>query len=359
MAARARIVAPGQTGVSPDGALTPILDGDVQLDASANVRGTLDLTTAGTWPASSSAALAPFGNELFVERGLRFGNGTTEWVSFGYFRIEDVEQASAPAGTIRVAASDRMAGLEDARLVAPIQFPASTSYGSVVEQLVTEVYPAAVIEWDDDTESKQLGRQLVAEEDRLGFLADLVAAAGKTWLWDHRGVLVIRGLPDPAAPVTELDAGAGGVLVSVGRALSRRGVYNAVVATGEAPDTGSPARAVVVDDNPASPTFYDGPFGPVPRFYSSPLLLTNEQAEKAARTMLGQAIGLPYNVDCSSVPNPALEPLDPVRIVFPNRGGGDQAETHILDTLTIPLTPEGALKAKTREQTALELGVRS
>jgi hypothetical protein len=361
MAARVRLVTPGQTGTDPDGIETPILAGDVELDSTAQIRGTLDLTTSGTWPASSSDPLAPFGQEAYVERGLRFGNGVTEWVSLGYFRLEDLEEAETPTGILRLSGSDRMAGLVDAQLEAPVQFAATATYGDVLEQLVTAVYPAAVIEWDDTSDAQQLGRQLVAEEDRHGFLEELVTALGKVWFWDYRGVLVIRDAPDPAAPVTELDAGEGGVLVSMGRALSRKGVYNGVVATGEAPDTGVPVWALAVDDNPDSPTYYHGPFGPVPQFFNSELLTTTEQAAKAASTLLAKQLGLPYNVDLSAVPNPALEPLDPVTVVYPAvpRGRLYQRETHVIEKLTVGLTADADLKATTREQTAVMIGVSS
>jgi hypothetical protein len=353
MRARARLVPAGQAGTDPDGDETPIIDGDVQLDATAKIRGTAELTTTGAWPSSASSPLAPFGQELFLERGLTFGNGITEWVSLGYFRLEDTEQ-EVPAGTIRLAASDRMAGLEDGRLMAPIQYGTTAQLGAIVEQLVTEVYPAATIEWDDPAaETAALGRQLVAEEDRHGFLDELVASLGKVWFWDYRGVLVIRDAPDPSAPVATVAGGAGGVLVQAGRELSRKGAYNAVVATGEAADTEPPARAAVVDNDPASPTYFYGPFGPVPRFYSSSMLTTDEQAENAARAMLLRTLGVPYAVDFSAVPNPAWEPLDPVSIVTP----GKLPETHVLSSLTIPLTAADPLQAKTREQTLVSIGV--
>lgn len=351
MAARARLVPAGQTGTDPDGEEITITAGDVKLDAGAKIRATVDLTTSRSWPASSSDALAPYGGELFVERGIAYGNGTTEYVSQGYFRLEDVEQKSLQE-LRRIAASDRMAGIVDAQLLAPVQFGAGALLGTVVDQLVREVYPSVVIEWDDTTDQEPIGRQLVADRDRYGFLADIVTSAGKTWSFDHRGVLVIRELPDPTDPVLDVAGGEGGVLVTMGRQLTRSGVYNAVVATGEAPDTAAPARGVVIDGNPASPTFFHGPFGPVPRFYGSPLLTTDAQATKAATTLLRQALGLPYSVDFDAVPNPSLEPLDPVRIVRPATAD----EVHVIDQLTIPLTPAGAMKATTREQTLVQIG---
>lgn len=358
MTAEARVVEPGQTGVDPDGEDLPILSGDVQVDGTANVRSTLDMLTDGTgmWPTQASSLLAPYGNEVFVRRGIQYGNGTTEWVSLGYFRIESPEQDEPPDGPIRISAKDRMAGLIEARLLAPVQYLAGAVLGDIVDELVTEVYPSAVIEWDDSTDADTLGRSLVAEEDRFEFLADLVTAAGKVWYWDYRGVLVIVSPPDPATPVYEVNHGANGVLVAMSRTLSREGVYNAVVATGEGTDTEDPVRAVAVDDNPLSPTFWDGQFGKVPRFYSSPFITTTAQAQSAARSLLTRNLGLPYTVDFTTVPNPALEPLDPVLVSYSDRY---RTETHVIEKVTVPLTPDAPLSAATREQTLVVIGVSS
>ena len=353
MVAEARIVAPGQTGVDPDGTEIEILDGDVQVDGSAQIRSTLALTTEGKgmWPTQASSLLAPYGNEVFVRRGIRYGNGVTEWVSLGYFRLDTPEQDRVPDGPIRLSAKDRMAGIVDGRLLAPKPFAATATYGQVLSALVAEIYPWATVEWDDTTVDQAIGRQVIAEDDRHKVLDDLVTAVGKIWWWDYRGVLVVRTPVSPTVPVWEVNHGADGVLVSMSRRLTREGVYNAVVATGEGADTATPVRAVAIDSNPNSPTFWGGQFGKVPQFFSSPLITSNGQAATAATSMLIRQVGLPYAVDLSAVPNPALEPYDPVRVTYPGR-----SEVHVLDRLTIPLTADAAMSASTREQTNVLIG---
>lgn len=360
MTARARVCTTFQTGTNPTGTVVPIEAGDVVLDGTADVRATLDLTTDGAsmWPAKVSSLFAPYGNELFVERGIKYGNGVTEWVSQGYYRIETAEQEEAPDGPIQLTGSDRMAGIIDARMTVPRQFTAGTTLGAVVNTLVTEVYPAATIEWDDLTFLDTIGRSLVVEEDRYVFLRDLVKAAGKIFYFDHRGVLVIKTAPDPGNPVFDVNHGRDGVLVTMARSLSREGVYNAVVAYGEAGDTLPPARAVAYDNNPLSPTYYFGRFGKVPRYYSSPFITTNSQALSAARAILRQSLGLPYNVDFGAVANPALEPFDPVTVTYPvrSRAASSKVETHIIERLVVPLVAEQALAATTREQALVVIG---
>lgn len=350
----AMIVSPGQTGVSPNGTIVQIIDGNVVLDGTADIRGTVDLTIDGTgaWPNENDDLLAPYGNEVFIRRGVTYGP-VPEWVSLGYFTIIAAEQNEPPDGPIRITARDRMSGIVDAKLLQPKQYLKTNSRGAVVINLVKEVYPWATIQWDDATDMNTvIGANNVAEQDRYAFLNDLVTAAGKIWYWDYRGVLVIRDPPNPTTPVWDVDFGPSGVMVALAKHITREGVYNAVVAVGEAADTSPAARAVVVDNAPSSPTYWYGNFGKVPMFYSSPLITTTAQAVKAATSLLKQNLGLPYSVDFTSIPNPALEPFDAVRVVYPTRAraGGRVEEIHVLDTLTIPLTAAGAMPGTARQQ---------
>jgi len=345
---RATVVTTYQTGVQPTGTRLPILGGDVVLDGTAAVRGSLDLTTTGAamWPTRAVDLLAPYGNEIHVERGIQYTDALVEYKSLGYFRIETVEQDEPPDGPIRITGQDRMAGIIAARLLKPQQFASGTTLGSIATTLVTQVYPGASVQWDDATDATVLVRSLVADDDRFTFLDQLIRGAGKRWYWDHRGVLVIRTPPSTTTPVWDIHSGPGGVLVEVSRRLTRDGVYNAVVASGEAVDTYDPPRATAYDLGPSSPTRYDGRFGPTPYFFTSPAIQTKVQALAAAQTELRRRLGLPYVMDLSAVPNPALEPDDPVSVRVPRQG----RQTHVLDRVTIPLRDGAAMTAQTREQ---------
>jgi len=356
MCARATVVTGFPTGVNPVGTEIPIFSGDVRHDASADVRATLELNTdPALWPDTPTDLLNPYGTEVFVERGVVKGSGAREWVSQGYYRIDTVEQDDAPDGDVRVTGKDRMAGLVDARLESPVQFTAATTVADVFSQLVLEVYPTATIEYDWSAASTLLSGNRIADEERYGFLADLVKALGKTFYWDYRGVLVVKDPPVSTVPVWNITHGLNGVLVALGRERTREGVYNAVVASGEAPGaTTAAAYAVARDRSPSSPTRWGGPFGKVPRFYSSPLIVTNDQAASAATQLLKRAVGLPHSVNFAAIANPALEPLDPVYVSY-----SDQMKSaiHVLDELTIPLTADQAMTAKTRDLTDIDVEV--
>lgn len=346
---RATVCETFQTGTSPTGTRIPIIGGDVILDGTAAVRSTLDLVTtgAGMWPTRADSLLAPYGNEIFIERGLFYRDDLVEYKSLGYFRINTPEQEDPPDGPIRITGKDRMGVIVKARLISPVQFLAGASLGYVVTTLVQQVYPSAIVEWDDATDEVVLTRSLIADDDRYEFLDKLVRSSGKIWYWDHRGVLVIKTAPSATTPVWDIHAGPGGVLLKVSRRLTDEDVVNAVVASGEAVDSYDPPRGVAYDSNPLSPTYYSGRFGPVPGFLTSAAISTKAQAEAAAEAELRRRMGLPYNMDLSAVPNPALEPYDCVSV----RVGREGRRTFVLDSLTIPLTDAQAMTASTREQT--------
>jgi Domain of unknown function (DUF5047) len=351
MAARATLLTTYQSGVTPTGTELVIAAGNVQSSSRNDIRSTLDLSLDGTgWDFSINGDLIPYGNEVFIERGIVFGGGIREWVSLGYFRIYAVEQDEAPNGQIRIEGRDRMSGIIDAELETPVQFTKTRTVTQIFEQLVEEVYPLATVEFDDSLGSTQIGRAVIMERDRYAGLRDIARAYGKIMYWDHEGVLQVKDPPNPSVSVWDINAGEAGVLIKLGRRLTREGIYNSVVAESQGSDTTTPKRGIARDGNANSPTYYYGDFGKVPRFYSSPFITTTTQARLAARNLLLQSIGRPHEVDLTAIPNPALEPLDPV-----NMNPGTGLETHVLDDLNIGLTDDAPLNGTTRNQFGLEI----
>lgn len=353
MRSRVRVVPPGLTGTNPNLDVNgnvrdevTVSGGDVRLDATADIRGSVELETTDPWPEDSSGLLTPYGNEVFVERGVVFGNGSVEWVSLGYFRISDVEQDDAPDGPLRITAHDRMSNVVDSKLEAPRQYAAGVQVAAVFADLVGDLYPGVPIVFDFDATAATFSTSHVAEEDRYAFLKAIADSFGKIMFWDYQGILQVQTAPDPTMPVWGVTHGEKGVLVRAARSLSRQDAFNAVVASGEVAGEKPPVRAVVYDTNPQSPTYWGGPFGKVPYKMTSSMIQTNDQANAAALAKLTRSLGVPYGIDFQAVPNPALEPLDPVKVSYANK----PEEIHVVETLTIPLAAESAMDGTTRKQ---------
>lgn len=368
---RVQLITPGQTGVSPTAlrALN-VIDGSVTLDATADIRGSLDLTVIEKWPNSlTTSDIAPYGSEVAVSRGIVFGNGSVQRVPLGIYRIITVEQEDAPKGSLRITAQDRMSGVIESKLEQAVSLDSSASMatimnafilgGTVSGAVVPGVYPTGVIQWlnadgttDVITPASLLGTAgVVVEQDRFSFLDDLVTGLGKIWYFDYRGILVIKPIPSNVVPVFEVNSGPTGVLVSAHRTMTRENIYNSVVATGETYQQLAAPSTIVRDLDPTSPTYYNGPFGKVPYFYTSSQLQTPTDTLNAATNLLAQFKGLPYDVDFTMVPNPALEPYDAIRIIYPidtTQNPHVKQESHTLSQVVIGLGSDSAMACGTK-----------
>jgi hypothetical protein len=349
-----------QTGDEPIGTELDLIDGEVVIDGTRDVRSTATVRVNGTqgqdgdsaFPRGLDRLLAPFGNEIFIRYGFDLGADGILWVPLGYFRISETGQDDAPLNPIELPCEDRMATIIDSELIDPRAYDPPMTVGDVFDDLILDVYPEATIQFDDATGDIPLVRQVVAEKDRYKPLRELADSFGKLFYWDTDGICRIETPPDPNEIVWNLRSGRKGSLVNAKRAFKRQGIYNAVIVEGEGADDRVPVRAVVFDDDPNSPTRYGGPIGKIPLRLETPLVTTQVQALDAAASLLQRSIGAPYNVDFDAIVNPALRPFEAIRITY-NDGNRD---VHLIDSVTIPLDEDSAMSAQTREKAILITG---
>lgn len=342
-----------QTGTHPAGTRLPIIDGTVRLDGAADIYTSAQLAFPGDlWPAQPYddrvTSVAPYGQEVYVEAGIKYSDALVEMVGLGYLRLREPAQADAHiGGPVEVVAEDRNSTLARADLLAPRVYAATTTYGEMVEDLVLEVYPEAIIDWDDELEDAPIGRGIVVDLKRLDALKGVATATGKLMRWDHRGELTFRTPPTllGSKPVARLASGHGGVLVQAARQLSDAGVVNAVVARGDGADGVAAAYAVAIDADPSSPTSYYSRFGPAPKHITSSLITTDAQAATVTQAELAKRAGLVHTVSFAMSPRPELEPDDLVYIEH-SYGVG----RHILAALEIPFMPGRQMTGVTRQQ---------
>jgi hypothetical protein len=350
---RARVLTTFQTGDDPVGTDLLVVSGSIEFDSEAEIRGSGGVNVVGEWPRARNLELGPYGSEIYLARGVDRGAAGILWAGLGYYRITNTSQSDAAKGPLALDLEDRMATIIDSRFLQPRQWLQGTLVGDVIDEVVHEVYPDAVIFWDDDSNLAQLGRSLIVEESRYEVLQTMADGLGKIFYWDDIGRLVFITAPDEDIAVWEVKAGHGGAMVNADRSLSRDGVYNAVVVTGEGPDQLMPVRAVAYDAQESSPTFFGGPFGRVPRFYSSPFITTQAQATNAALNILARVLGAPYDVGLDALPNPAVRPYDVYRVVYDD----GNREMHIVKRATIPLDVISTVKIATRQSTIVHVGV--
>lgn len=316
----------------------PHTGGSVQVDRKAAIRRTCSVTSADVSliPTSPSDQLAVYGARLRISRGVDFGDGTSELVPLGLFRLDDVD-GDPLLGPVTLTGKAIECIVQDDRFTVP--YRATGTVVSAITALILRSIPdAQAVSLIADT---AIGaRTWDIEGDPWAAVQEIAAAAGAECYTNADGTFVISALPDlsTATPVWSVEAGEGGVYIKGKRGMSSAGVNNGVLARGEGTESGAVAVSyLATDDDPGSPTYWDGPFGRRPMFYSSATIINSASAQAASQLKLQAAKAPNATGDFSSMPNPALEPGDVLRVVHPD----GLKELHQVASFTVPLEPAG------------------
>jgi hypothetical protein len=308
----------------------PVVSGSIGVDSTSQGRrtGTVGIGNAAYWPDDPLDVLSPIGTELFVEYGILLPTGTYEWVPLIRGPITDATRQQPITGNtaLTITVADRSQKVAEARFDQPAQTVSGATTVAEIRRLVTEVLPSVTV--TDQTGNTRVAPVLDMERERW--------ADGIEKLADSIGA---EAFADPA-----------GAFVIRDKKLTRDRTYNRVVASGQRTDGTPPVWAAVSDTNPASPTYIDGPFGIKPRFYASPLLTTTQQCTLAATSLLARYTGMWGSVTITALVNPALDAGDVILV----RDDTGRTSAHIVDTLSIPLTPGESQQIGTRSQALAE-----
>lgn len=345
----------GDTVIDDAGSTVSIVGGSVEVDRAVVRRRCtvefLDVDRA-LMPTSAADLLAPLRTEIRLWRGMIYPDATyadaaagtdREYIPIGTFVVAGLTQDYPK---VTVTGYDRMWLMTRAKAVVPYTIAASTNLVSAIQDLILATVPASRVTFDATTTDQTSGLTVYDEQTDLGQAAhDLAAAAGLALYCDPMGVFTLVPETDDSTPASlTWTEGPGGVVLRPHRELDATDAENAVVATGEATDVTGPARGYAEDTNPRSLT-YAKEVGVIPRFYSSPLLRTDAQAELAAATILARELGVSDVVAVPLVPDPTLEGGD-VALVDTD----DLTRTVILDSFSVPLRADGQQTVACRTQ---------
>lgn len=312
--------------------------GSVSVDRTQAIRRTCSVTCADAAliPRTPADQLATYGSRLRISRGVEYGDGTQELVPLGVFRLDTVDGDIAE-GPVTLAGKDLSAIVADDKLTETYT-ASGTVVGAVTALIQRSIPEADVISTIADVSIGS--RAFDVEADPWAGAQEIAAAAGAEVYCNADGVFVIATLPEllTTPPVWAVEAVEGGVYVSGSRAMTSDSVFNGVLARGEnTSDSAPPVSALIVDNDPGSPTYWGGRFGRRPKFISSSTLTTLAACQQAAALELLKAKAPNASGDFSSLPNPALEPGDVIRVTHPD----GVRELHQVASFSVPLDAGG------------------
>ncbi|OUD04708.1 DUF5047 domain-containing protein [Streptomyces swartbergensis] len=313
--------------------------GSVTVDRGQAIRRTCTVTVAdpALIPRSPTDQLATYGARLRISRGIDYGDGSQpELVPLGVFRLDNVD-GDVNEGPVSLQGKDLSAIVADDLFTAPFKV-SGTVVGAVTALIQRSIPTADIISLIVDT---PIGSRVFdIEGDPWVGAQEIAAAAGAEVYCNADGVFVIASLPNllTTPPVWAIEAIEGGAYISGNRAVTSDGVKNGVLARGEnASENVLPISYLAVDDDPTSPTYWGGPYGRRPKFISSSAYTTLNACAQAANAELAKSKAPNASGDISSLPNPALESGDVLRVMHED----GTRELHQAAAFTVPLSQDG------------------
>ncbi|KAF0646702.1 MULTISPECIES: DUF5047 domain-containing protein [Streptomyces] len=321
------------------------IGGSVSVDRGSTVHRTCTVQVADTSliPRTPTDRLAIYGARLHISRGVDYGNGDRELVPLGVFRVDEVS-GDVDAGPVTISGKSLECAVADDRFTAP--YRATGTAVSAVTTLLRRSIPDAVLDSSAVADAPIGPRTWDVEGDPWTAVAEVASAVGAEVYATPDGQFAMAPLPDlaTALPVWTISAGEGGAYIQASRGMSVDGVRNGWLIRGENTETNvAPVSALVVDTDPTSPTYWSGPFGHRPGFYSSPTITTLAAATLAGQLKLRAGIAPNASADLTALANPALETGDVLRVVYPD----GTAELHQVASFSIDLDLGGAFTLQT------------
>lgn len=328
--------------------------GTVEISTSNAIRRTCtvnlitDRTNNNLVPDNQFDLLNPFGNEIRLYRGVRFQDGTDEYVPLGVFVITDVSISDSNDGvSIELSGEDRSLIVSRNKWTSPYQLATGTLESSITALLLNR-YPEVVTSFP--TTNVTINQVILGAENNNDPWKDAVEICelvGFDLFFDATGTVTMRQFPtlDGTSPVATFIEGEGTTITSLNRSISTKETYNGVIYYVEGSNVSTPIRIEVWDEDSGSPTYRYGKFGQVPTFVSTNLLSTSAAAITAATLLLNTYIGAQETINWEGLVNPALDVQD---IVYVKSIGAKVDRIVILDNLSIPLSPNEVMSAAAR-----------
>jgi hypothetical protein len=322
-----------------------ITGGSVTVDAKSAIRRRCSFQvidpTGVLIPSSSTSTLAPYGNEAVLHRG--YGS---ELLPLGTFRIESADVVDDGAQIVSVTGFDRASTIAEARLETPYVVAEGVNYATAIRDLIASRY--AGLSYTFATTTRVTPSLVFGEgSDPWQAAQQMASNLGMEVFFGVDGGCVLR--PEPTGvgePVTwTYTDDSQSTIIMVSNQLRAKPSYNGAIVSGENTDLPVPVRAEAFDLDPASPTYYYGPYGRRPIFFKSQFVTSQAQAQDAANGLLQKELGGTEQLELSIIPHPAHEAGDLIRAVKTTVSVDDFC---LIQALEVPLAVSGTMRILTK-----------
>lgn len=296
-------------------------DGSVTVDLDDPVGRQLGMTVPNPdgefTPRGSSDLLAPWSTWMRAERGIRYADGTEEWVPLATVRVTRPE---VDQGGVRVEGVDAAEQMQRPA-VRPTVIPSGTDFADAVPLLLASRVPQAGFALPYGA---GVCPQLVVPvgADVWAQARQLAGSFGYRLAVDAAGT--VRALPGVVAPRQPIVARWGdGDPWSGAVTVDTDDVANHLIVIGTHSSSGQ-VIGEAEDLDPVSPTFVGGEYGRRTKSVTSSMVASAGQARQMAAWLLGQQLAAVETIDWEQPPDAALDVGDLVTFTRPLAGLDEQ-----------------------------------
>jgi len=292
-------------------------------------------------PTTTTSLLSPIaGTELYIDRGITYADGTTEYVPLGVFTWSTVTSRLTTDGVVIT-----LDGLQD-RAQRVVQGTYSKPYAVTTTAVAVETAIQTILRrgWQSvpGTSLFPATGQTITERsfgvegdsDPWTDALNLADDFGYRLYFNVAGNAVLQLVGSPLSASVVSYSSSNPLVVDLARTIDSQNTYNGVIAVMAGTKMLKPYRSVAYDTDSTSPTYYLGPFGRRVRTYSSSAINSQASADQTARTQLQLTLGLSEKVTWSQIPDPSLDVGDVVTMVYPDLSLN---RSYRIDRLEIPL----------------------
>ena len=332
----------------------PIESGSVSISVNnlmrrtCSVRLITDRTVDNLVPNTGFDAITPFGNEVRVYRGVRFDDGTEEYVPLGVFVMTDVRITDNNNGVmIEITGEDRSLLVSRAKYTQAYKMVPGTLEASLTA-LLQDRYPDIETNFPvTNVTIQQIILGINSDNNPWRDAVDIAALVGYDLYFDVDGIATMKQFPslDGSAVVASYQEGENTLITSIDRTMSTKETYNGIIYTVQGSQIATPIRVEAWDEDSTSPTYRYGVFGQAPIFINSNVIATSTEATQAAIYLLNKYIGAQEQITWNSIVDPSLDAND---VVYIHSIGAKVDRLVIIDSLTMPLSPKDSLSAQAR-----------
>lgn len=332
--------------------------GSVSIDIDRTVRrdcsGIDILSPSGSLiPTTSSSLLSPLsGAELWIDRGITYASGSTEYVPLGKFSWTQTMMRYTNSGIMLTldGLQDRSLKCIQATYWRPVIITSSTAVETVISTILKQAYPGIPgTKLLPATGATISARSFGVEGDSDPW-TDAVALArdyGYRLFFDADGILTMKETGGALASPLLAYGSSYPLITEIERSWSSEDTYSGVIATATGTSMLQPFRSIAWDESVTSPTYYKGPFGRRVRVYSSSAINSQASADLTAKTQLQDTLGVAEQLTWSQIPDPSLDVGDVVQLIYPDLSIN---RNYRIDRIEIPLSSGELMTVTARER---------